>query len=101
VILRDFSQAVAASAILQHAATVDIDVGGTTNANSFQLSSAHPGSDSFDDQVAFQFSNGGEDNHNGPSQRAAGIELYLAGNELQVQVMELIEQFQEVLRRTG
>ena len=36
----------------------------------------HAGAHPLDDQIAFQFGNGADDDHDGPAQRAAGIDIF-------------------------
>ena len=42
----------------------------------FEPGAPHAGAHPFDDQVAFQFGDGADDDHDGPAQRAAGIDIF-------------------------
>ena len=42
----------------------------------FEPGAPHAGAHPLDDQVAFQFGDGADDDHDGPAQRAAGIDIF-------------------------
>ena len=42
----------------------------------FEPGAPHAGAHSLDNQVAFQFSDGADDDHDGPAQRAAGVDIF-------------------------
>ena len=47
----------------------------SADAGSFEARPPHAGTDSLDDQAAFQFRDGADDHDDGPAQRAAGVDL--------------------------
>ena len=59
--------------------------------------SAHP----LDDQVALEFRNRSDDDHDRPAQWPSGIDLLAEADELDVEPVQLIENFQEVFHRAG
>jgi len=61
-----------------------------------QPGAAHPCPYPFDDEVAFQFRDGADDDDDGPSQRATGIEVLPKTYELDLQMVEFIQHFEEV-----
>ena len=67
----------------------------------FQPRAPHAGADPFDDQVAFQLGDGSDDDHHGAAERAAGVYVLPEADEVEVEVVELIEHFEEVFDRAG
>jgi len=49
---------------------------GAPNALSFQPGAAHAGAHSLDDQIAFEFRDGTDDDHHGPAQRSASVNVF-------------------------
>jgi hypothetical protein len=47
----------------------------------FETGAPHAGAHPFDDEVALQLSDGADDNHDGPAQRAAGVDLFAETDE--------------------
>ena len=66
-----------------------------------QPGTAHPCPDPLDDEVAFQFCDGSDDDDNGPPERAAGIEIFAEADELDFQVVEFVQHFEEVPNGPG
>ena len=62
----------------------------------FEPGPAHAGPDPFDDQVAFEFRDGPDDDHDGAAQRAAGVDLFAETDELDVQAVERVQDLEEV-----
>ena len=56
----------------------------------------HTGTDSLDDQAAFEFSDCSDDNYDSPTQRSAGVDLFSEADELYVQSVEIIQHIEEV-----
>ena len=50
----------------------------------FEFGAPHAGAHPFDDQIAFEFSDGADDDHDGPAQRAAGVDLLAEADVLNV-----------------
>ena len=59
----------------------------------FKPGSPHAGFHSLDDQVALELGDRADDDHDGPAQRARGIDRLAEANELDVEPIELIEDF--------
>ena len=58
---------------------------------------AHP----LDDQVAFELGDGADDDHDGPAQRAADVDVFPEAGELDLETVELVENIEEVFHRPG
>ena len=67
----------------------------------FEPGAPHAGADPLDDQVAFEFGDGADDDHDGAAQRAAGVDLLAEADELDVEPVQLVEHFEEVPDRPG
>ena len=67
----------------------------------FEPGPPHAGAHPLDDQVAFEFGDSADDDHNGPAQRAAGVELFSEADVLDVEPVELVQHLEEVLHRPG
>jgi len=61
-----------------------------------ELGSPHAGSHALDDQVAFEFGDRTDDDHDGPAQRAGRIDVLAERDELDVQPVELVQDFEEM-----
>jgi len=77
----DLSQALTAPAILEDRVAVEHE-GGAADGAALELGSPHASFDSFDDQAVFKFSDSADDDRDGAAQRAAGVELLAAADEL-------------------
>ena len=98
--LRDVGQAVAPIAVPEDSNPVDLE---RTPADmpALQPGPAHPGTYPFDDEVPLQLGDGADDDDDGPSQRATGIEVLPKTYELDLQMVEFIQHFEEVPDRAG
>ena len=67
----------------------------------FQAGASHTGTYPLDDQAALQFCDTTDDDHDGPAQRPAGVDLLPEGDELDVQPVEFVQHFQEVTSRAS
>src|SRR5258707_4105121 len=63
----------------------------------FQPRSSHAGAHSLDDEIAFQFCDGRDDDDERAAQRTARVEVLAEAEELHIQPTEFIEHFEEVL----
>jgi len=68
---------------------------------SFKLCPPHSGAHSLDDEAALQLGDGANDHHDRSSQWTAGVDLLPEADELDVEPVQLIEHFEEVLRGPG
>jgi hypothetical protein len=66
-----------------------------------QLGSAHARADTLYDQRPFEFSHRRDDDHDGATERAVGVDRFALRQELDAEVVQLIEDLQEVLRTSG
>ncbi len=70
----------------EHRSPVDIQRPAADVA-AFQLSPAHPGAYSLDDQVSLQLGNRADDDDDGAAQRTAGVDVLAEAGELDAQVL--------------
>ena len=68
----------------------------TSDGAAFELSSPHTGTDSLDDQAAFEFSDRSDDDDDGSTQRSAGVDLLSEADELDVQPVQIVQDIEEV-----
>ena len=66
------------------------------DALAFEPGAPHAGAHPFDDQAAFQFGDGADDHHDGPAQRAGGVDIFPEADELDFDAVQLVEYFKEV-----
>ncbi len=62
---------------------------------------AHAGAHPLDDQVALELGDHRDDDHHGPAEWAAGVELLAEADELDIEAVEFVEDFQEVAHGAG
>src|ERR1035438_10483496 len=67
----------------------------------FKAGAPHAGAHSLDDQVAFEFGDGADDDYDGPAQRAAGIDIFPEADVLDLQPVQLVQDLKKVLHRPG
>ncbi len=63
----------------------------------FEPGSAHAGAHSLDDQVAFELGDRTDDDDDGPAQRAGRVDLFAEADELDIDAVQLVQDFEEVL----
>jgi hypothetical protein len=74
-----------------------IDIYGVaSDVAALQLGSSHSGSDSFDDQAAFEFCDSSDDDDDGPAQGTGCVDRLSERDELDVEAGELVQDFEEV-----
>ena len=73
----------------------------TSDVAPFESSTTHAGTYTFDDQVALQLGDYGDDDNDRASQCAAGVELFAEADELDVEMVQFVEYFEEVLDRAS
>jgi len=98
--LGDLVQAHAAVAVSEHGGAIDIERMPADLA-AFKPGPAHAGPDPFDDQVPLQLGDGADDHDDGAAERPAGVDVLAERDELDVEMVELIEDFDQVLHRPG
>ena len=77
----DLAQALSALAIAKDGFTIEIERP-AADVTSFEPGAPHAGAHPLDDQVAFEFGDGADDDDDGPAQRAAGVDLLAEADEL-------------------
>ena len=96
----DLGEREPALAVTQHGSTIDVERC-APDPDAFQLRSAHAGTDTFDDQVALEFSDGADDDQHGAAEWTAGIDIFPERNELDVAVLQIVDHFQKVPHTAG
>jgi hypothetical protein len=66
------------------------------SADVFEAGAPHAGGHSLDDQVAFKFGDGADDDNDSPAQWAGGIDAFPEGDELDLESAQFIQNLQEV-----
>ena len=95
VVLCKLPQAVSLAALTQDGFAIQVERS-APDVPAFEPCSAHAGLDAFDDQRAFQFSDCPDDDHDGPAQRAARVDLFAEADELDLEMIQLIENREEM-----
>ena len=67
----------------------------------FEACAPHAGAYPLDDQVAFEFGNGADDDNDGSSQRPAGVDVFPEGDELDLEPAQLVQDLEVVFHRSG
>src|SRR5450755_2888392 len=73
----------------------------TPNVPAFQLGTTQSCFHAFDDQRAFKFGNGGDDYNHGAAQGAARVEILPEADELDIEPVQFVQDFEEVLGGTS
>ena len=95
ITLRQLAQALTLAAIAQDPDAIKVEWF-AANVPALELGATHAGAHSFDDEVAFEFRNGADDDNDGSTQRTAGIELFAITYKLDIEMIEFIQHFQKV-----
>ena len=72
MVLCDLAQALSLAAIGEDGFPIDVQRH-APDVPAFEAGAPHAGADPLDNQIAFKFSDRGDDDHDGPAQRAAGV----------------------------
>jgi hypothetical protein len=100
VAFSDLAKALAMLAVSLDGGVVQ-DHGISADVLAFKASAPHAGALALEDQVTFQFGNGADDDHDGPAQRAAGIDIFPKTDVLDLEPVKLVEDIEEVFHRSG
>jgi hypothetical protein len=98
--LGDLTQTLAPSALLENSNPIDFEWP-PADMSSLQPGAAHPCPHPFDDEIPFEFCDGADDDHDGPPEWPAGIKVLWEADELDVEMVELVEHFEEVAHGPG
>src|ERR1017187_3041730 len=98
--LRQLAQAVALLPVTEDGGSIEHQ-SLPSDVPTFELGPPHAGAHSFDDQTAFELCDGANDNHDRSSQRSGGVDLFAEGDELDVEPVQLVQDFEEVLSGPG
>jgi hypothetical protein len=96
VSLGDLAEAVAVLAVPNDGFTVKIERSASDVA-ALELGAPHAGAHSLDDQVAFEFGDGADDDDDGAAKRATGVDLFAEADELDLQPVELVEHLKSMI----
>ena len=86
--------------IMQDCQSIDIDRP-SADVSAFELGAPHAGAHPFYDEIALEFGDGTDNDDHCPAERSAGVDILPERDELDVEVVQLIEDFKEVASRTG
>ena len=100
IALRQLAQALTVLTVAKDRAAVEIERL-TSDVPAFEAGASHAGAHPLDDQVAFQFRDRSDDDHDGPAQRAAGVDLFAERDELDAEMVEFVEDLEEVAGGAG
>jgi hypothetical protein len=98
--LSDLAETLASIAILENSNPVDIERP-PADVSPLQPGAAHSCPHPFDDEIAFEFCDSADDDDDGPPERIAGIKILAEADELDVEMVELIQHFEEVAHGPG
>ena len=68
----------------------------TADVLAFEASAPHAGAHPFDDEVALKLSDGADDDHDGPAQRATSVDLFAETDELDAYPVQVVKHIEEV-----
>ena len=97
---RDLAKTLSAAAIRTDCIAIE-NQGHATDVPALEPGPAHAGFHPLDDQIAFELGDRGDDYHDSPAERPAGVDVFPEADELDVETVEFIEQFEVVLHRPG
>src|SRR5271163_2678317 len=100
IALGQLTQTLALLAIPPDSSTIEFE-GLAPDVAALELCSAHAGAHPLDDQVALEFRDRTDDDHDRPAQGAAGVDLFAEAEELDVEPVQLIKYLEEVLHGPG
>jgi len=93
VLLGQLGEAHAAGPVPKQCAAVDLERG-TADLTTFETGAPHAGAHPLDNKVAFQLGDGADDYDQGATERAAGVDVFAKADELDLQAVELVEDFE-------
>src|SRR3954452_5798486 len=85
----DLSQALAQSTVMSNGAVIELQRE-PADVTTFQFGAPHPGANSFNDQVAFEFGDGTDDDDDRPAQRSSSVDVLAEGDELDTAVVQFV-----------
>jgi hypothetical protein len=100
VIPGDGSQAVSMMSVSHDRIAIEIE-SWPADVTAFEPRTSHAGAHTFDDQVTFEFGDRSDDDHDGPAQWAACVDLLAEADELDAEAVEFVQHFEEVPGRAG
>ena len=98
--LGQLAQALPALSIAEDGFAVEFQ-GPAADVASLEAGAPHPGADPLDDEIAFEFGDGGDDHVDGTPQWAAGVDLLSEADELDAVAVQLVKHFEVMLHRAG
>jgi len=91
----DLAQALPLTALAVDSLAIDGD-GLPADVPAFEPGPPHAGAHPLDDQVAFKLRDRTDDDDDGPAQRAGRVDIFPEADELDVQVVERVQDFEQV-----
>ena len=95
VLFRNFGQTDSRTTVCNNRTSVDVEWR-STDSPTFQFRSPHAGSNSLDDKTFFQFGNRTDNHDYRPAERASCVDIFPETDELDFEVAQFIEHFQEM-----
>jgi hypothetical protein len=96
----DLAETESASSISKDCLAIDVEWS-APDTPAFELRSPHAGTNTLDNKVTFELGDGSDDDHHRSAQWSTGVDVLAEADELDVEMGQLVEHFQEVPRRTG
>jgi hypothetical protein len=95
VLFRNFGQTHPPTAVGNNRNSVDVERR-STNSSSFHFRSPHTGANALDDKTFFKLGNRTDNNDYRPAQWASRVNIFAQTNELDAEMGQLVEYFQEM-----
>jgi len=97
---RDLTKALALAAVAPDSRLVDL-YRVAADLTALKMGAPHAGTHPLDDEIAFQLGDCADDDHDVPAQRAAGVDVFLEADVLDLETTELVQDFEEVFGLSG
>ena len=98
VSLCDLAETEAAAVIAENGLAVELERT-APDVPAFEPGAPHAGAHTLDDEVALEFGDRADDDHDGPAQRAGRIDRLTERDELDVETVELVEDLEQMFGR--
>jgi len=95
----DLSKALALAAVSLDSSIIEFE-GIVADVTAFESGSPHACAYPLDDQAAFEFSDGADDDHDSAAQRSGSVDAFPEADELDLESAELVKHCEEVTGRT-
>lgn len=100
MLFRNFGQAHPRATVFDNGSPVDVERC-SADSPAFQFRSTHSSSNSLDDQTLFEFGNGTHNHDDRSTKRTGRVDIFPQTDELDVEVTQFVEHFQEMADTPG